>query len=277
MPELAPVTHAVRGTTRSSKLILLLGDTGGGKTSLALTAPGKKFGYFFDPNAISTVEHFCEQPDFDLDYLQFLPDKLPMNVSTLKKNVGDPVRGSNFSNDLYLKWEKDFEDRIDAGFFEPYDTIIFDSITTFADMVMDRILFLNQRPGQWPQQDDWGPQMNSIAAVMRTLTSLGKTIVVTGHYELKQDEVSKRIFFQPLVTGRLKTKLPLLFSEIWKCEGDTDTAGKSKWTIQVKPDRLTPLIRCTLRGLEKEVKHDVTLDFNKPLANQGLSKLLASK
>lgn len=275
MTELAPVHSGNNIASASTYLMLALGETGGGKTSLFLTHPGKKFCYFFDPNATRTVYMFKDSPGFQLDYLEFYPEKLNLNITSLKKGVGDVKSPADRTiAQAYLDWEKDFDDRCEGGFFDSYDLIGLDSITTFGDLVMDRILELNKRPGEWPHQDDYGPQMNAIAKVMRTLTAMGKDIFVTGHYEMKQDEMSKRIFFTPMVTGRLRTKLPLLFSEIWRCEADCSSDGIMKYTIQVKPDRLTPLIRSTMRGFDKTVKYDVTIDPSKDLTSQGLGKIL---
>lgn len=202
------MANAKDAVQNSARKFLLLGDTGGGKTTQFLTLPGRKFAYLFDPNAILSLQ------GHDLEYEEFLPDRLNLSVKSLAKGRGDST--TNFQNDLYVSWEKDFNDRIKGGYFDNIDAILFDSATTLLDLIMDRVLTINGRAGSWPQQDDYGPQMLAFQNICRQLTALGKTVVMTGHVEMKQDELTKRIYRSPMLTGRLKTKVPLLFSDIYE-------------------------------------------------------------
>jgi hypothetical protein len=261
-----PNAKDTKGTAKHR--ILMLGDTGSGKTTQFLTLPGKKFMYLFDSNAILSLR------GHDVDYEEFLPDRLNLSVRSLSKDKGGD-KTTNYKNDLYVDWEKDFDTRMNDGFFDPYDAIGFDSATTFLDLVMDRILTINGRAGQWPQQDDYGPQMNTFINVVRTLTSMGKTIYMTGHLEMKKDELAGRIFRQPMMTGRLRTKIPLLFSDVFVAEVENDGRGNIKHKIQTIPDRLTTTVRTAFKGLDPF--EDMTLDFGKPLSDQGIGSIILSE
>lgn len=247
---------------RTKHRILLLGDTGGGKTTQFLTLPGRKFIYLFDPNALLSLA------GHDLDYEEFLPDRLNLSVKSLAKDKGDKT--TNLINHLYVKWETDFDKKVREGFFDQYDVVGMDSATTFLDLIMDRVLSINGRAGQWPQQDDYGPQMMAFTSVVRTLTSMDKTVFMTGHMEMKQDEMSKKIFRQPMMTGRLRTKIPLLFSDIFVCEAENDGKGSVKHKIQTVPDRITTCVRTAVKGLQPF--EDVTLDWSKKVEGQGIGK-----
>lgn len=248
----------------STHKFLLLGDTGSGKTTQFLTLPGKKFIYLFDPNAILSLQ------GHDIDYEEFLPDNLNLSIRSLSKGKGDST--TNHQNQTYMEWEKDFNDKIKSGFFSQYDAIGLDSATTFLDLAMDRVLTINGRAGQWPQQDDYGPQMIAFINVCRSLMALNKTIFMTGHMEIKKDELQQRIFRTPMMTGRLKTKIPLLFSDIFFCEAENDGRGNVKHKIQTVPDRITTTVRTSFKGLQPF--EDVTIDWKKPLADQGLGRLM---
>jgi hypothetical protein len=243
--------------------VLTLAPTGAGKTTQFATLPGRKFLYIFDPNSILSLS------GQDIDYEEFLPDRLPLSVSSLSKGKGD--RSETQGSRVYMRWEAHFEKWMNTKQFEQYDWLGIDSVTTFLDLIMDRVLAINGRAGMWPMQDDYGPQMNSFANVIRTCTSLPINFYATGHVEYRQDDMTKRIFQTPLMTGRLKVKIPLLFSEILYLSAETDQKGITQYVVQTRPDRMTPLIRCTQRNLE--FKEDITLDWNVPLPGQGLGRL----
>ena len=253
----------------AARKFLLLGDTGGGKTTQILTFPGKKFAYLFDPNAILSLQ------GHDLEYEEFLPDRLNLSVRSLSKGSNNEPKGdrtTSFQNNLYVEWEKDFNERIKGGFFNDIDLIAFDSATTLLDLIMDRVLTINGRAGSWPQQDDYGPQMLAFQNICRQLTALGKTVIMTGHVETRQDDLTKRIFRTPMMTGRLRVKVPLLFSDIFVCEATNDGRGVTKHTIQTVPDRTTTSVRTTIRGLNPH--EDVTIDWSKSPIGQGIGGLV---
>jgi len=253
-----------KDATTSNHAFLLLGDTGSGKTTQFLTLPGKKFAYLFDPNAILSLR------GHDVEYESFLPEDLNLSVRSLAKGKGDGLTKSS-TTDVYKRWEEDFDERLKDGFFDDFDVIGMDSATTFLDLIMDRILAINGRPGAWPNQDDYGPQMITFTNVCRGLLGLGKTIFMTGHLEMKQDQLTQRVFRKPMMTGRLSTKIPLLFSDIFLTECENTKDGMS-YKLQTVPDKMTTTVRTSFKGLDPY--EDVTLDFSKSLSDQGLGGIL---
>ena len=244
---------------------LMLGLTGSGKTAQFCTLPGKKFMYIFDANSLPTLR------GRDVDYEIFLPANLNLDVTSLSKENKDKGKRimAGARSEVYTDWEKDFSSRT----FDKYDVVGFDSITTFLDLIMDYVLTINGRPGQWPNQDDYGPQMVTFTNVMRSINSLGKTLYCTGHIEYIQDDLSKKIFWVPIMTGRLKGKIPLLFSDILGTSHEVDKDNKSTYTLQTKPSRDTPNIRCSIRELE--MYEDITIDYKQEVVGQGLGGILA--
>lgn len=247
--------------------ILALGDAGGGKTTQIQTLPKPCFAYLFDPNGLNSIQ------GSDVDYEEWLVESLPLAAFSLKKDVkGDKATNPKGSS-VYLDWEKSFEEKLAGGFFERYQSICMDSATTLLDLIMDRILTINGRPGQFPQQDDYGPQMITFMNIVRVLTGIRKTIYFTGHLRTDKDEVLGRIIRLPMVTGQLREKLPLLFSDVMVFFAETDpTSKKASWLVQTTPDKMTPRIRTAIKGLEPI--ENVTLDWTKPLDSQGLGGIL---
>ena len=251
-----------------SEKILAVGPGGGGKTAGFRTLPGKGFAYIFDPNALNTL-----QGD-DIDYEEFTPEHLNLNAIALKAGIRDTATTPP-EPFTYVDFEADFSHRLQNNGFKDYDKILFDSMTTFSDIVMDRIMHLNGRFGKWPEQADWTATMNTITNVIRTLTSIpGKTIYVTGHIEFKQDEASGRMQNILSLIGRLRNKLPLLFSEIWQFTADTDNEGKTVFLVQTKPDRYSPYLRSSIQGLAPFEDVTIPADRWKDPKGLGIGALL---
>lgn len=246
--------------------VLMLGTAGAGKTTQLLTLPRPAFIYVFDPNALESLK------GHDIDFRTFLPDKVPMHASSLAKGKGDRPSTKEFGSEVYKRFEEHAETALDTGFFDNYQTIAFDSMTTLLDLIMDRILTINGRPGEWPNQDDYGPQMNTFANICRRFTSQAKVLYFTGHVEMRQDDISKKVTWQPLMTGRLKVKIPLLFTDTFMAIADTSRDGETSYNIQTRPTREFPLCRTSIKDVK--FMENMTLDFSEPLDQQGLGALL---
>lgn len=244
----------------------LYGDMGSGKTTQVLTLPRPTFVYIFDPNSLLTLR------GHDVEYEQFLPEDLTLDVVSLKKvEGGGHKRGPKVMSKkvvAYEEWERDFS----ARDFSKYNSVAIDSATSFLDLIMDYVLQINGRPGQWPEQDDYGPQMVTFTNAVRTFASMGKTLLCTGHYETWQDRKTMRTTRQLMMTGRLRTKIPLLFSDVFYCEGGVDEKGAPQYTVQTVKDKDIPAARCSFNGLSP--LEDVTVDFKGDLEAQGLGALL---
>ncbi len=253
--------------------VMLIGFGGSGKTAQLLTLPGKTFAYLFDPSAIHTLA------GHDIDYEEFIPSKLNLAAASLdKKKIPDQASPDIDAHEIYEKFRKDLELRIKDNFFDEYDNVVLDSQTLFGDVVMDRVLHINDRPGRQPHQDDYPAQMVVIKQAMRELTGLPCRLVVTGHVEFKQDEDSGKMMNILRMTGMLKTTLPLLFSDILYCDAD-EAEGKTKYIVRTQKDRYNPLVRCTLRNKGQALPPtvDVTIPgefWDDPRGKFGLGKLL---
>src|SRR5258708_223585 len=255
-----PITHR----------ILVLGNTGTGKTAQFATFPGKKYAYFFDASALITLR------GQDIDYDEFLPTPLRLDITSLEKNKDGTQKGdkvmSGKGSEVYLAWEKDVEEKIRKGFFKEYDWIGIDSGTTLLDVIMDRMLTINGRPGTFPQQDDWGPQMVAFANVMRTFIGMGVGVYLTGHLITDKDEHTQSIVQIPLMTGRLREKIPLIFTDVFKFTAAEDGQGSVRYVMETVPNQRQTPIRTSIKGLIP--KENITIDWNKPVIGQGLGGIL---
>ena len=251
--------------------IMAMGFPGGGKTTAFATLPGRKFIYIFDPNSLATLR------GQDVDYEAFIPEHIDLDAVTLKADRRDRISRKP-EPQTYVEFEKDIEAKMKEDFFDQYDVIGFDSLTTLTDIVMDRIMYLNDRFGKWPEQADYTATINTVIKILRTVTSFNGLIYVTGHLEFKQEENSGKFMNVLALLGRLRTRAPLLFSNIFQFYAEEDTREKeTRWYVRTEPDRYNPYLRKS-QGLKNlETIEDVTVPkeaWSSSIEGEGLGGLL---
>lgn len=259
--------NALEAAKITTKKILLLGDTGNGKTTQFLTLPGKKYMHIFDPNALNSLR------GYDVDYDEYLPTAIGAAATSLSKDKGDPRAVT--TSEVYKNFEATFNQRIANGFFDRYDWVGFDSATTLLDLIMDRVLTINQRFGQWPHEDDWGPQMIAFTNLCRTVTAMGKNLFMTGHMMDRKNRKTGATKRDLMMTGQLSKKIPLLFSDVLGCDIDINMAvspPKTVYHLITVPNSEFTTIRTSVRGLSQV--EDVTIDWEKDPVGQGLGGIL---
>ncbi len=258
---------------------LVYGKAGSGKTTLFRTLPGRKFLYMFDPAGLNSI-----MPSDDIYYEEFLVDAVPMSVNTLK-GVKDSSSPSYSAMETYVRWENDFQNRLDKNWFtDPtveidgvkggFDAIGFDSLTTLTDIVMDRILQLNQRAGKNPELGDYGILTNTLARIIRNAAATNCILYLTAHEQASQDKLLRTVSNEIMVPGQLKVKLPILFSEIYHATGKIEN-GKPKYEIATIADESYGLARCSeaVRQAGLPLIADVTIKPGDP-TNSGLGPIV---
>lgn len=248
--------------------ILVVGAAGAGKSTQTWSLPGKKFAYFFDPNALLSVQ------GLDIDYEEFLPDALELDAtlkSFNKNSKPDDKPTSARIPTVYMNWVEDLNKKHEAGFFKNYDWLVIDSLTLLSSAVMDRQMYLNNRFGGTEDIADYRIVGTKIADVFRSICSIPINLYCTGHINSFQDEKTKRIEQQLNLPGKSRRMLPLLFSNIWELRATQDE--KASYVILTRPEpRGFQEIRTTIRGLPPIV--DATIkDFAKA-ENYGIGSLL---
>jgi len=244
--------------------ILAIGPAGSGKTTQLRSLPGKKLLFCFEDNALNSLKGAS-----DIDYMLYLPDVVeiaPRSLATKQNVRATPATGEK--PQAFDNFVKDFNDLLrDEETFAKYDVIAVDSLTSLSKAVMDAVLWLNNRTGQQPAMDDWGAQLNTIENTVRKMTSLPRLVYITAHDTMMQDELTKKIVNELVLTGQLKIRIPMLFSDIFKFFYDGE-----KYKILTRPDRYNVKVRRSLHDLDNEV--DVTIDDFANATESGLGRLL---
>lgn len=222
---------------------LLVGPPGSGKTTQLHTMPGKGFAYAFDPNFEAAI-----LGKKDLDYEAISGDVLDIDVHPLSSKAQDKVKyAGGKSPQAYIEFEKNWRKNLDSGTLDKYDYWWFDSASTFALMIMDRVQFMNGRLGKHPEQADWTAQMHTFHNVMREALYRKKIVIMTAHEKEKSAD-SLAQGWQLALTGDLRIRIPLLFSNIYRCEADRD-----QYWITTVSDRHHRYIRNSIRGLPADL------------------------
>ena len=152
---------------------LIYGDSGAGKTTLAVTAP---------------------KPLVLLTERQAIPS---INASNPKATI------------LICETIQDVRDVVVAirngdSQFAPFKTLIIDSLTEAQRMIKDEILSKSRRDQM--QMQDWGKLANNTRGLIRSLRDLPLNVVCTALMEHETEEQSGKRFVNPIFEGRKTNK-----------------------------------------------------------------------
>lgn len=191
--------------TKDTFNALVYGDMGTGKTRLFRTCRRPVFIHSFDPGGTKTVKDCIDEGWMFVD------------TRFEGEDPGNPK--------VYEMWLDEMKNLQRMDFFSSLGTYGLDSLTTWAQSIMGFVLKGKGRPGTFPWQEDYGPQMARIESHVKSLTSLPCDVLVTAHPDQAKDDRSGRMFIGPLVTGKLRTRLPILFDEIYAMITESKPGG----------------------------------------------------
>jgi len=120
-------------------------------------------------------------------------------------------------------WKDEMATLIKEDFFRHVGTFVIDSITTWQQVIMYDVIkdavkqFPKKRTiGSQPFEQDWLPQMQYIENYMRKFLALPCDCILLGHSEYPKNRDGEIIGDLGLmITGKLKERIPALFSEIY--------------------------------------------------------------
>lgn len=175
----------------------LMGGSGSGKTTSALTIPGRKLLIEYDGRAQAAAGF--------------------PNVEILDLSSSDPrspkvwMAAEAAVQELWALAEK--------GKL-PYDAIIEDGLTLMGRYCMNWALLLDPKRGLGgaPAQQHYLPQMVNLANHVLRMKALPVHYVVTGHLELIEDEDSGSVRYLPKIVGKTaRTEFEAWFNECYLC------------------------------------------------------------
>lgn len=189
---------------------IIWGPSGGGKTTLAATAPRPILWANFDPDGTSSL--MDEKDILIADFSMENPNK----VVTFKHENAGGIK-------------QVLEDHPEI------QTVVFDSITSFNEMALRHgITEVRGATMEAPTLQGYGRRnsytMQAIMSVIRATGAINKHVIFIAHEDVpKQDEMTGAMMVSILVGGKMQSEIPIKLSEVWFLE---DTGKQRKITIR---------------------------------------------
>lgn len=168
--------------------VLVIGPWGTGKTTFAATFPDPI--YIFDMNfglqAINDTQKAIEYDTYTDENLQ-----RPTAATAIEGKLNEFLKEC------------------------PYKTVVFDTTTDLADLMMNRILATNGRPGGPAQLQDYLKLTDNFKQFIYKARALKCHVLFIAHEHIDRDENTGQMESKPLLSNKLASRLGSMFNEVY--------------------------------------------------------------
>lgn len=208
---LAEIQGLYKDNARTSTYnALIYGPMGSGKTNILKTCRLPVLVHSFDPGGTTTIRD---------------------EIAAGKVIADNRFEGEDPKNPkVALAWDKEYERLKRGGIFDGIGTFAIDSGTTFSGAFMNETLKRANRTAGTPQQNDYLPTMMMLENAIKDITALPCDFIFICHEDSDKDEATGRMFVGPLLIGKLKYRIPILFDEVYRATTTESSAGV-KYTL----------------------------------------------
>jgi len=247
---------------------ILVGPPGGGKSTLVGTMPGRTLVLAFDVSARAAYQKFGSG---GIDIVEILPEQQDLTPYTTKDmklvadgkmvapNPGQKRETGRVFLDIGAFVNKLVNDGTLPGI---YQNLVTDTVTSLQGHALDAVMAKDGRAAHNPGVNDYTAAARLVESWFDQLTRLPMNTFFLVHDEPDKDEVTKRIMYRPLLTGRSGQRCINRVSHLMRCTALSNKDGVA-YTLQTAPDVYSEAIRTSFIGLPP--KMDVTIkDFSKP-------------
>lgn len=184
---------------------LICGEAGTGKTHILKTCRKPVLLHTFDPGGEKTLRDEIAKGEILVE--SFAPD--------------DP-----FKPWAFISWVRTLDKEIKDGLFEHIATFALDSTTLWAESILNFLTAKRGAAGKTPEgKADYMPQKTEIRNWVTKILGLPCDVVMTGHLEPTEDQVSGRVTYRYATTGKGTIIIPAMFDEVYVTEAEDTSKG----------------------------------------------------
>jgi hypothetical protein len=191
----------------ASTSVLIVGDPGTRKTSLALHFP-RPYIFDADSNLTGPVRHYKDM-DFLYDDGHTVSRDWKNSANRIDYKAGDKLQPQH----KYMWMVVCINEAAES---DEVDTIVLDSLTSIVDMMVSEV---KRQQGRKETDEmriqDWGKLLYLMKHLVTTLKTCSKTSVFTCHNLIDKDETDGRYKTFLAVPGQSKNILAALFNDVW--------------------------------------------------------------
>lgn len=243
---------------------LLLGESGGGKTTSACSLPNKKLLVDLDGRAEAIAG------DNSVDVIRLIE--------------ADPDKPTAWNEAIQLRDE--IWGEIKANRFS-YQGVIWEGFSSMTKVCMNFCLSLRTKTGQLaergfgdtPAQHHYGPYMAEMSKFIFSCLSMPVHTIFSGHYYVYEDATTNKVEYWPKLYGNIRTEVGSWFNEVYHCYNLTQTIKegaevkkKQKYYWQTASDAKFGFLKSSLNQLGKYWQSPIEL--NPSESSWGFQKLL---
>lgn len=228
---------------KTSKLlrVFVMGDAGTWKTVGASTFP-KPIIFDFDGKVSSAHSFWSKHDPKKLEEIEF-EDCSPKDD-----------KGTSFKkmNDLIGKIKQEYQKTGEL----PYETCVIDSATIMSTELLNWLVNFETgiarntkiKSRKVACMQDYMILAPTLSDFIFEVFNLPWNVVMTGHIQIQQDELTGAIERMPMIPGQMAKKIPIIFPEVY-----VSMAKGDKCIVQTKADFKYPC-RSQIQGLPKEIE-----------------------
>lgn len=251
--------------------VILVGETGSGKTAQFLTLPGRKFVQAFDPGCDDTlqgevpIEWWLARGDLEM------ASKSVIKSGKVKRDAATTTAGPQVFN----TWAADFNHKLETGFFDDIDAFMLDSATVLGWHALQRVRYLQEAIDRDDERTDYRIAGELVTNALFSVLSLPCTVVVTVHTKSQEDKATgtrNKAFSLP---GGATIYTPRGAGIIWGTEVVPQEKGKPpRYALITQASRQHPLCKNSRRFAGLPERIDATIEDFSRASDFGIGALM---
>lgn len=199
--------------------LLLIGNSGSGKTNFIGTMPKPCYIFSFDKGYTT----LAGMPGIKVGLCMDEDRYKPHAYMDFKTKFDALRKGEKY------KWPDGRE--------EPYKTIAFDSLTFLSSLLYDHEQRVNNTIDKQGGFGVWGNVKSKLNDIISQSVLIAEYVVATTLVKPEKDDITGELFFLPEIAGSIRDSVDAWFDAVFYMAIDKDAEGKKKYKMLTVGDR----------------------------------------